>query len=181
MVDRIIFFDMDGVLADFDGHYTAITGTSWEARQHEDSDTKWSHIIAHPTFFLDLPVMPGTELMLDFVMAMPHPFELGICSAASRRVPQSGPQKLQWLERDIRWIPEKNKIIVPDAKLKQQYAGPGNILVDDYEVNIDQWRAAGGIGILYEDAAQTIRELNQIFAEFNPCYLETMRRFVGRP
>ena len=36
---------------------------------------------------------------------------------------------------------------------KAQYAmagGDANILIDDYGVNIDTWRNAGGIGIKYE-------------------------------
>jgi hypothetical protein len=34
-------------------------------------------------------------------------------------------------------------------------------LIDDRPSNIDQWNAAGGIGILFISTAQTIEELKQ--------------------
>jgi len=33
---------------------------------------------------------------------------------------------------------------------------------DDRESNIDQWRAAGGIGILHTSASDTIRQLKKL-------------------
>ena len=37
-----------------------------------------------------------------------------------------------------------------------------NILIDDRESNIQQWREAGGIGILYKSADQVNKELDKL-------------------
>jgi hypothetical protein len=68
-------------------------------------------------------------------------------------------QKMQWLANvaKITWP----KIFVPGKSLKQQYANPNSILIDDTPIVIEQWNAAGGIGILHTDAISTIKELKK--------------------
>ena len=44
----------------------------------------------------------------------------------------------------------------------KNYAAPNHILIDDRESNIDQWRAAGGIGILHTSASNTIQQLKKL-------------------
>lgn len=47
------------------------------------------------------------------------------------------------------------------SKLKQAYATPFSLLIDDYDRNISQWQSQQGIGILHTDAATTLKELNK--------------------
>jgi len=54
------------------------------------------------------------------------------------------------------------KLTLAQAYLKKNYAAPNHILIDDRESNIDQWRAAGGIGILHTSAAGTIQQLKKL-------------------
>lgn len=49
--------------------------------------------------------------------------------------------------------------LVNGGKAKAQMARPGDILIDDLPRNIDDWRAAGGTGILHTDARSTLRAL----------------------
>jgi hypothetical protein len=49
-----------------------------------------------------------------------------------------------------------NPIFVPGKRLKQQYAAPDKILIDDTESVIAQWKAAGGIGIKHVDWETTL-------------------------
>ena len=58
---------------------------------------------------------------------------------------------------------------MPDTKLilaysynKKDYADKNSILIDDYSKNIEQWRAAGGIGILHTSAEDTIKQLQKL-------------------
>jgi hypothetical protein len=60
------------------------------------------------------------------------------------------------------------KVISDDADIidyinkKQEFASPNSILIDDREKNIEQWRNAGGIGVLHTDAASTIKQLKDL-------------------
>jgi 5'(3')-deoxyribonucleotidase len=66
-----------------------------------------------------------------------------ICSAPNKN-PQCVAQKMQWLKRYL-------NIESPDvAFVKKKYllAKPGNVLIDDYHVNIDKFRKHGGEAIL---------------------------------
>ena len=43
-----------------------------------------------------------------------------------------------------------------------EYANEHSILIDDMQKNIDQWKAAGGIGILHTNAKDTIKKLKDL-------------------
>ena len=45
---------------------------------------------------------------------------------------------------------------------KKTYASPGSILIDDYEKNTKEFNAAGGTGITFKTANQTIAELKKL-------------------
>jgi hypothetical protein len=52
--------------------------------------------------------------------------------------------------------------IVPGRHLKKDYAKPDVILIDDTQDVIDDFNAAGGIGILHKDIRQTISILQEV-------------------
>ena len=63
------------------------------------------------------------------------------------------------------WVKQKlpgTKLILRYAKQKKELATPESILIDDRQINIDQWEAAGGIGILHTSADDTISQLKQL-------------------
>jgi len=63
------------------------------------------------------------------------------------------------------WVRNKipgTKLLLRYAKLKQQLATPTSILIDDRADNINQWEAAGGIGILHTSASNTIEQLKKL-------------------
>ena len=47
-------------------------------------------------------------------------------------------------------------------KQKQQLATSESILIDDRQINIDQWEDAGGIGILHTSTNNTISQLKEL-------------------
>lgn len=161
---KTLYFDLDGVAADFDTTFTRLTGTVWPdaaSLTQEQKDEKWRLLDPHPNFFLDLPWIPGARTMLQFAHQY-SPYGLGILSAATQRIPQCPTQKHQWCKREVSWMPTSNINIVNRKQDKVNFVGKGNVLVDDYCTNIDQWRAAGGVGILFKDVLQTMEELQTL-------------------
>lgn len=51
----------------------------------------------------------------------------------------------------------------PYAKDKQYHCEVGDILIDDSSINIEQWRARGGIGILHTSTDDTIEQLRKLY------------------
>ena len=54
------------------------------------------------------------------------------------------------------------KLILARSYNKKKYAAPNHILIDDRADNIQQWKDAGGIGILYTSADQVNKELDKL-------------------
>ena len=59
---------------------------------------------------------------------------------------------------------EKNGrvIFVVDKSQKQNYSGPGKILIDDDEKTINEWKNKGGNGIQHISNQQTLQKLNSL-------------------
>ena len=51
----------------------------------------------------------------------------------------------------------------PYSKDKWQHCNAGDILIDDRQSNIDEWRAAGGIAIHHVSLNSTLYELSQLY------------------
>lgn len=179
---NIVYFDMDGVLADFDGHFTYLTGRKWDHNAQWTKEEKWEMISKHPYFFRDLPWMKGALAMVQFVYHC-TPFSdyvPGIMSAASSHIEESAEQKRIWLGRELPILNGLPNIhIVAHREEKAAFARPGAILVDDHKLNIEDWNAAGGIGIFYEDSVQVIEEL-QKYIKADPMYYQTARMYADK-
>lgn len=67
--------------------------------------------------------------------------------------------KKDWVKRELG---QSVKCIVTAAKKKAEHAKKGSILIDDMVKNIDQWVAAGGIGILHKNTKDTITRLKEL-------------------
>lgn len=161
---RRINIDLDHVVADFNTHYLNVTGKLW------DNDTpareRWGPLIGKEEFFfLNIPAYAGavefiqriTELVSEhkleaqFLTAIPslHPF------------PTAHAEKIIWCKRELG--SDFTCQIGPYAVDKQKHCRPDDILIDDNPLNIAQWRAAGGIGILHTDNyAATLQTLMSV-------------------
>lgn len=153
----IIWFDMDGVLADFDGEFARLSGQTWKENIHETWKDKWAIINQHPEFFLNLPWIEGSRELWDWCEGR----DRRILSASSCNCPASYQQKLSWCEREL-GISGDPVVIVKHREEKAAYAIRNAVLIDDKEENINEWRAAGGIGVLFENAEQAFAELRRI-------------------
>ena len=66
--------------------------------------------------------------------------------------------KRLWVKNNMPGI----KLTLAQAYAKQNYAAPNHILIDDRADNINQWEAAGGIGILHTSTASTLTKLKEL-------------------
>jgi 5'(3')-deoxyribonucleotidase len=163
-MEKMIRFAADGVLFDFDGRFKELTGVSYDLEipmTEEEKIKKWSLLDSHPNFFLELPWIPGSRTMLGFTMKYAK-HAVGILSSATRHIPQSAYQKYACFKREIPWLPDSNVIVVERKHDKLTYANSESILVDDFSVNINSWKLAGGHGILFKNPIQAMIELQEI-------------------
>jgi len=152
-VDYKIYCDMDGVLADFESGYEKLTGVDLKGEFQKGEDF-WEPISkAGVGFWAGLKWMPDGQKLWNYI----KPYNPDLLSAPSREE-SSRIGKAVWVKYKL----PGTKLILRYAKQKQELANPESILIDDRQVNIDQWEAAGGIGILHTSADNTIKQLKQL-------------------
>jgi len=153
VMDYKIYCDMDGVLADFESGYEELTGIDLKG-EFKKGDDFWDPIkVAGVGFWAGLKWMPGGQELWDYL----KPFNPQLLSAPSREQ-SSRIGKHVWVKHKI----PGTKLILRYASQKQELATPESILIDDRQINIDQWEAAGGIGILHTSTANTIQQLQKL-------------------
>jgi 5'(3')-deoxyribonucleotidase len=138
---------MDGVLADFFGEWAKLDGKKhWKDFAHiEDA---LDLIRKHPTFWTNLPLLPHAKELVRFVNDRFG--EYYICSKPLEGDSRSEPGKRAWIQEHLQDIPPAGIILTHNKATHAVSGDIPNILIDDYPANINAWRSAGGIGILYE-------------------------------
>jgi cytidyltransferase-like protein len=149
-----IYVDMDGVLVDFDGGYEKLTGMTTQEADKKGPEFFWKPISkAGAKWWITLNWMPDGKQLWDYVKK----YNPELLSAPSREEASKMGKRI-WVKRELPGA----KLILRSADKKQEFASPTSILIDDREKNIEQWGAAGGIGILHTDTASTIKKLKEL-------------------
>ena len=149
-----IYVDMDGVLVDFDGGYEKLTGMTTREADEKGPEFFWKPISkAGAKWWITLNWMSDGKQLWDYVKK----YNPELLSAPSREEASKMGKRI-WVKRELPGA----KLILRSADKKQEFASPTSILIDDREKNIEQWEAAGGIGILHTDASSTIKKLKEL-------------------
>ena len=149
-----IYCDMDGVLVDFDRGYQELTGMTTQQADAMGGDTFWEPLTqAGAKWWITLNWMPDGKQLWNYIKKYTP-----ILLSAPSKQESSRLGKRVWVKRELPDV----KLILRPASQKQQYASPTSILIDDRQKNIDQWEAAGGIGILHTSTTNTIEQLKQL-------------------
>ena len=151
-----IFSDMDGVLTDFDESFKkASDGIAPRDYEKKFGKDKFWELIdgGGVGYWVGMPYMPDGETYWNYIKG----YDVELLSSPSRSNTSRLGKRL-WVRNNMPGV----KLTLAQAYLKKNYAAPNHILIDDRKSNIDQWRAAGGIGILHTSAAGTIQQLKKL-------------------
>ena len=142
---RVIYLDMDGVVADFNSYTSNLLGreVGWEGR--DLSDEEWKIITSVEHFYLQLPLIPESVKLVELAKQFTD-MEVKFLTAIPRRttMPSAQEDKRKWLEKYFLGIPME---IGPYSKDKHKWANRGDILVDDKLSNVLEWLQVGGISV----------------------------------
>ena len=148
-----LFVDMDGVLTDFIKGYKELTGIDISGEFH-DSPNFWKPIDdAGVEFWENLKWTKDGKKLWNYIKK----YNPEILSSPSKEI-ESRVGKKKWVNREL---PDVH-LILRMPEYKKQYASPEAILIDDRKPNIDDWKGAGGIGILHKSADDTIKQLKNL-------------------
>ena len=152
-----IYVDMDGVLCDFVLAAKRATGQNWVGLR---SNQDWESIKNTKNFWANMPwTRDGKQLWSYVKKFKPH-----ILSAFSPEDPNCKPGKMRWLRKEIGYT-QNFMINIVRRREKKKFAMNKRqpaILIDDYPKNVQQFKSAGGIGILHSNTQTTISQLRKI-------------------
>lgn len=163
-IDKL-YFDMDGVLADFDGGVMELCGMTLQRQGDFDpkrDEMLWDSVRSVPHFYDRIkPVPGGIELFMEMRRRYGERVEiLTAVPKPHRNIPTAAEDKRNWVRRLI-----SPDVVVHTVMREEKRAlckGPSTVLIDDFDKNIDAWREQGGTGILFLDAAQARSELERL-------------------
>jgi FMN phosphatase YigB (HAD superfamily) len=160
-----IYFDMDGVLADFDRGVQELCGMEYvpqEQRVPGFDDAMWKAIREVGHFYDKLELMSGAEELFlsvyekygsrcEILTGIPKP---------KRGIVTAGDDKKSWTRRNL----SENVVVnIVYREQKPEYCtGKDCILIDDLEKNIEAWESYGGTGILHKRTEETIARLREL-------------------
>mgnify|MGYP001452178021 FL=1 len=152
-----IYVDMDGVLCDFVLAAKRATGQNWQGLR---SGQDWESIKRTKNFWSTMPWTRDGRQLWNFIKKyQPH-----ILSAYSIEDPNCIPGKRKWLKSNLGYT-QNFMINIVRRREKKNFAMNKRqpaILIDDYPKNVQQFKSAGGIGILHSNTQTTISQLRKI-------------------
>jgi len=148
-----IYCDMDGVLVNFIKGYFDLTGRDITGTYNTDREFWLPIDEAGLDFWVNLEWKPDGKKLWDYIKK----YNPELLSSPSKQN-ESRVGKRQWVERELPGV----HLILRSAHKKQEFANPDSILIDDRDTNVEEWRNAGGIGILHTSANDTIKQLQQL-------------------
>lgn len=154
-----IFVDMDGVLTDFETAYFNAFG-HW-AKEAPSKNHFWKLVDSVPDFYYHLPLFDGAVEFFQDIEWL-NPTVLTACS--SKNFVQCALDK----RRVIRENFSPNAFFIPMISGENKFCymhAPGDVLIDDYGRNCENWEKAGGIAIQHQgNFHDTLRKLEGVLS-----------------
>jgi phosphoglycolate phosphatase-like HAD superfamily hydrolase len=154
-----IYCDLDGVLVDLAGRMSEIYQEDLKNGGFTEKFYKLMEklsVTERLDFWTNLNPTSDYMQLWNFIKSF-TPTILTSCSGMA--IACVGKKK--WCSNHLN-VPSRRVICVPRSASKQNHAGKNRILIDDLESNINEWEAAGGIGILHKNTGETLAILKKI-------------------
>jgi 5'(3')-deoxyribonucleotidase len=155
-----LYLDMDGVVADFDEYAARTLGLPPSEGIYPDE--QWYKLASNARLYRDLEKTSYADELVEFCREYAwNKYNLYFLTAVPKGndVPWAFYDKVLWASKHWPGIPVH---FGPFSKDKHQHCTMGDILIDDRTSNIDEWRSAGGIGILHKSFKDTIQKLKEL-------------------
>jgi hypothetical protein len=157
---KTLYLDMDGVVADFNA-YAIKTLTRKIDGDERWAPGEWRRLADNPRLYRDLERTPEADQLVEFCRRFceQRGYALLFLTAIPKKndVPWAFYDKVLWAQ--LRY-PDIPVMFGPYSQDKQHHCEPGDILIDDRTINIQEWQAAGGVGILHRgDLTNTLQLL----------------------
>lgn len=152
-----IFIDLDGVLTDFEKSARQLFPGGWKKVSITNPALFWRAVSNKgPEFWSEMAWLKGGKQVWSFLKK----WDPTVLSAYPRDRANTIKGKRIWVKRELGRKAAKSAIFCPKAE-KIKYAGTGQVLVDDNRVIVENWRKAGGVGILHKNLKDTIKILER--------------------
>lgn len=149
-----IYLDMDGVIANFDKSYHSIYGVNC---RDDPKRSNWYEFITKYKGFASLELMPDALELTNYVFSLRKKVSILSCAGRLETFAEVSSQKIAWLYcNGFGHLP---RVFTFTKTEKANLASPTSILIDDSIQCIEPFNAAGGVGILHINAADTIAKL----------------------
>lgn len=155
------FFDLDGVLADFDAGCVATLGmTPRDFVELHGEELFWRRLSEAPDWYAGLGWCPGAREMFDRARAIIE--GAGDVVMLLTGLPLGDwamPQKRAWVEREL----PGTVVLCCLSMDKPSYCAPGDKLLDDRLSAEPGWRDAGGIFLHHRTPAQSLAAIEALY------------------
>ena len=155
--DKVLYLDMDGVIADFATHYKKLFGRD---PYKDDYFTIQQFCKSEPNFFRDIPELPRGRKLYE---SLKDKYNVIILTAPMPEMPYCKIDKAAWIKQHF---PEIKTIIFSSSKADYS-AHEGSVLIDDMAHNLIPWAEAGGTAIDFEKMSND-KILTKIDEVLNP-------------
>ena len=162
-IDKI-YFDMDGVLANFDKGVKDLCGISPNDVNDYDKksdDLQWDSIRKVSHFYAKLEPVPSVVSLFNKLREKGYSVEIltGI-PKKKRKIENAEKDKREWVKK---YLGSDVVVNVVYREQKKDYCNSRrDVLIDDMNLNITDWRKFGGSGILFTDAKSVLREIEKL-------------------
>jgi len=154
-----LYLDMDGVVADFNGYASEILNKQQIVHDRWD-DEDWNVLKENPRLYRNLKKTKEADIIVEFckTYCKKNKYQLLFLTAVPKAndVSWAFYDKVLWIQEHYSDIPV---MFGPYSKDKHTHCMPGDILIDDRTSNIHEWNSVGGIGLLYKNNFEEIRNI----------------------